>query len=152
VSSEKIPLRVEKGMLVPADGLALEKLKAKGYTVGDIVHATLAKPRNPQFHRLAHALGFLVSENIEAFHGLDAHTTLKRLQIESGLACEEIGLRMPKVGYVVYRMPLSMSFQSMNEGEFKELIRGLSRYIAKEYWPDLHPDQIEDMASCMVNE
>lgn len=88
--AERFALRVVKGGFQPADATTLSRLKARKYHVGELVFAEFKRPRNPGFHRLAHALGMLFVENIEAFEHLDAHACLKRLQLESGVGCEEI--------------------------------------------------------------
>lgn len=135
--------------MVPGDGYTQKRLKERGYRVGDILLADLRKPRHPGFHRLAHRLGQLVAENIEAFEGLDGHAALKRIQIEAGIGCDEIPLRLPVIGQITYRVPRSLSYASMDQAEFEKTIRGMSEYIAREYWPDLTPEQIEEMAEAM---
>lgn len=146
---ERLLLTVAKGALVPGDGYTQKRLKERGYRVGDILLADLRKPRHPGFHRLAHRLGQLVAENIEAFEGLDGHAALKRIQIEAGIGCDEIPLRLPVIGQITYRVPRSLSYASMDQAEFEKTIRGMSEYIAREYWPDLTPEQIEQMAEAM---
>lgn len=146
---ERLLLTVAKGALVPGDGYTQKRLKERGYRVGDILLADLRKPRHPGFHRLAHRLGQLVAENIEAFEGLDGHAALKRIQIEAGIGCDEIPLRLPVIGQITYRVPRSLSYASMDQAEFEKTIRGMSEYIAREYWPDLTPEQIEEMAEAM---
>ena len=146
---QRLLLTVAKGALVPGDGYTQKRLKERGYRVGDILLADLRKPRHPGFHRLAHRLGQLVAENIEAFEGLDGHAALKRIQIEAGIGCDEIPLRLPVIGQITYRVPRSLSYASMDQAEFEKTIRGMSEYIAREYWPDLTPEQIEQMAEAM---
>lgn len=146
---EKHMLRVIKGGFAPADGYTIRRLREKGYHIGDVLAAVLTKPRNPRFHRLVHAFGRLVAENIEAFEGLDAHTVLKRLQIEGDIACDEMALNFPGIGPCTYRVPRSLSFASMEEGEFRETYRAFTRYVSKRYWPELSPEQIEQMAELM---
>lgn len=149
---EKIYLRVVKGALVPADKYAASKMRERGYKVNDLVAADIVKPRNPRFNRLVHQMGQLVVANIEAFSGLDAHAAIKRLQIEGRVACDEIGVMVAGYGMVIQFIPRSLSFESMDEGEFKQAARGISRTIAERYWPSCTPEQIEDMAMFMVNE
>jgi hypothetical protein len=149
---EKFPLRVMKGGFAPADQSAASRLRERGYRIGDLVFVEVKKPRNPRFHRLAHAFGRLVAENIEAFEGMDAHKTLKRLQMEAGIGCDEIAYRIPGYGMVTQRIPQSLSFESMDQGEFKEVFRGLCRHVAAEYWRGLDEDQIAEMAMTMVGE
>ena len=43
---ERILLRVERGALVPADAHSQQRLREKGYRVGDVLAAELAKPRS----------------------------------------------------------------------------------------------------------
>lgn len=149
---ERIYLRVAKGALVPADPCAESKLRERNYRIGDLLVADLKKPRNPKFNRLVHQLGQLVVANIEAFSGLDAHTAIKRLQIEGKVACDEIGIHVPGYGMLIQFIPRSLSFESMDEGEFNQAAKGICRTIAERYWPTLTPEQIEDMAGCMVEE
>ena len=156
MSREQLRFRVatygESGALVPADGITAGRLRERGYRVGDVVMAEIRKPRNPGHHRLAHAFGRLLADNLDDFSGLDAHRVLKRLQWESGLGCDEMGVRMPGAGYVQVRIPQSLSFASMDQGEFEELFRGLCRHVAENYWPELDEEQIADMAQMMPGE
>ena len=147
---EKILLRVEKGALVPAHDAAREALRARGFKVGDVLLADLTKPRNAGFHRLAHAIGRLVTENVQSFAGMDGHAALKRLQAESGLACDERMLDLPGIGAARICTPRSIAFDSMDEGEFHGLVRGLCRFIAERYWQSCTPEEIQNMAQAMV--
>lgn len=149
---ERIYLRVVKGALVPADNYAASKLRERGYRAGDLLAAELKKPRNPKFNRLVHRIGQLVVSNIEAFAGLDAHTAIKRLQIEGKVACDEIGIQVANYGTVIQLIPRSLSFETMDEGEYHEAARGICRTIAERYWPGLTEDQIAEMAESMVGE
>ena len=149
---EKIALRVVKGSLIPADSLAAAKLRNRDYAIGDVVFAEIKKPRNPKFHRLAHALGQILVENIEAFAELDGHRVLKRLQVESGIGCDEMAIYVPGVGQCLHRTPQSLSFESMDEARFREVFSALCRHVAKTYWPDMSEDDIAHMAEMMPTE
>ena len=118
----RVMLRVVKGALQPADSFAAQELRRRGYRIGDIVAGEIKKPRNPGFHRLAHALGSVVADNIEAFSGMDAHAVLKRLQIEANIGCDEIALNFPGIGPCTYRVPQSLSYESLDEGQFREVL------------------------------
>jgi hypothetical protein len=146
---ERLLLTVAKGTLVPADGYTVARLRARGFNLGDEVHAVLTKSRNPKFHRLVHSFGQVLVENIEAFEDLDGHRVLKRLQIEGNIGCDEVALIFPGLGPTSYRVPRSLSFESMDEGEFHETFRQFSRYVSKTYWPTMTPEQIEQMAGFM---
>lgn len=148
--AERIPLRIIKGALVPADDMAASRLRAKGYHLNDVVFAEIKKPRNPKFHRLAHRIGMLVAENIDVFTGMSPHDVLKRLQWEGNIGCEEVVVQGANGDIRLIRWPQSLSFESMDQGEFKEVVAAFCRHIAETYWPDLEPEQIEDMADSMV--
>lgn len=149
---ERIYLRVQPGALVPADPCAASQLRERRYMVGDMVIAELKKPRSPGFNRLVHRIGQLVVANIDAFTGIDAHRAIKRLQIEGKVACDEIGINVPGFGMVIQFIPRSLSFESMDETEYREAARGICRTIAERYWHGMSPDAIEQMAETMVGE
>ncbi len=152
MSREKLHFRISKGALTPADAYTLGRLRERGYKIGDVVSVTVSKLRSNGFNRLAHRLGKLCSLNLEGFEELDGHRALKRLQLESGIACDETAIKVPGLGMVLHRVPLSLSFDAMDEDQFREVIKGLCRYISKTYWPTLSAEQIEELASAMPEE
>lgn len=149
---EKHLLRVIKGGFVPADNYTADRLRSKGYNIGDQLNAVLTKARNPAFNRLVHAFGKIVSDNIPMFEGMDSHRVLKRVQIEAKIECDEVLLYAEGVGSFIQFLPRSLSFSSMDEGRFKEVFVEMCRHIAKTYWKDRTPEQIEEMAGIMVDE
>lgn len=149
-AKDEVLLQVQPGALVPLDDFARHQLRTKGYRSGDVLVAQLKKPRNPRFHRLAHQFAALLVENVEAFAGMDPHGVLKRLQIEANVGCDEIALNFPGVGPCTYRVPRSLSFGSMDDGEFRQVIAAMCAHVARTYWPSLSPDRIEAMASVWV--
>lgn len=144
-------LRVIKGGYGPADASTAATLREKGHRVGDLVFAEFVKPRSPGFHRLAHQLGGMLAENLDAFDGMEAHAVLKRLQIETGLGCDEMAVIFPGLGPCTYRIPRSLSYESMDQGEFEVVVSGFCRHVSKTYWPTCKPEQIEQMASIWVD-
>ncbi|MES0445043.1 MAG: hypothetical protein ABUJ92_00720 [Desulfobacterales bacterium] len=152
MARKKFPLRVVKGGFQPASQTAIDELKERGYKIGDMVFADFSKPRNPGFHRLVHALGKLCSENLDAFEGVEAHKVLKRLQVEGNIECDEVALNFPGVGPCVYRIPRSLSYESMSQDQFKLAYMGFCRHIAKVYYPTLTADQVDEMAELMADE
>ena len=142
-------LRVIKGGYAPADASTASALRG-GHKVGDLVFAEFSKPRSPGFHRLAHQLGSMLSENLDAFEGVDSHMVLKRLQIEADVGCDHMALNFPGVGPVTYRQARSLSYESMDESEFRAVIGAICRHTSKTYWPDCSADEVERMASCWV--
>lgn len=172
---EKIPLRVIKGGLVPANKFAEENLRKKKYKVGDILFAVITKPRNPKFNGLVHGIGKLCIEHISDFSKyVNAHDVIKRLQLEGNICCDEIAISPPQIvssvlkiikpvlellnidvtedGLFVFRIPRSLSFDSMDEAEFNDAAKSMCRHITDKYWPSMTVEQIEVMAERMVNE
>lgn len=148
---QRIAFRVIEGGLKPADRWAEKEFREKRIKEGDIVYAAIVRLRSKGLNRLVHRIGKLCAENIEDFKHMDGHAVIKRLQIEANVECDEIGVLLPDVGMMIYRVPRSIAFDSMDEFEFREAGRALCRYIASRYWIGLDPEQIEVMAGSMVD-
>ncbi|MGX1201119.1 hypothetical protein [Marinobacter sp. MBR-105] len=174
----KYALQVVKGGFVPADDETLAALKRTPLKIGSLVLADLQIPRNPMFYRRAHKFAQVCRDNIEAFHGLTEHSILKRLQLETGFACEPVtvpaelfwgeisGLIRAAVGAeadcaleqigallkderVTAFKPASLAFGNMDESEFKAMFEGFCNYIAEKYWPDLTAAEIDALSAFM---
>lgn len=139
------PVVVEgRAMLEVADDLSRQRIKDKRLSLGEVVFAEIKKPRNPRFHALAHALGNLIAESLDDFTGMDAHRVLKRLQIESGVCCDEIGYRLQGM-WIVQRVPQSLAFDSMDEGEFRAFMQGIAGHLIDNYWPNCTHEDIQSL-------
>lgn len=149
---ERVMLRVVQGALEPADQHSRAMLRDRGYKVGDVVAGELKKINNPKFNRLHHRIGQLCVSNIDAFHGMSCHQALKRIQWEANIWCEEVGVVVPGVGLAMMRFPLSLSFDNLDDGGRREVVRGMCRHISEKYWPSLSPEKIEEMAESWVDE
>lgn len=143
---EKFMVRFRDGAFRPADKFTQDRLKEKGFRDGDLAAATLHKPREYWQHKKAHVLGRLVAENIEGFEGIDPHDVLKRLQVESGAGCEEIAVIFPGIGPCMYRVPLSLSYDTMDQADFDKVYSGFCQHIIGKYWLGMTEEQIEEMA------
>lgn len=64
-------------------------------------------------------------------------------------ALRVVGSMLPTKALVVTLHPRSLSYASMDEAEFKSVIRRICNYIAEAYWPSCTPEEIEDMAEAM---
>ena len=148
---ERIYMRVNTGgALCPADLYAEKLFNDRKLKIGQVVQVELFKLRSKGFNRLAHRIGGLIAENIPAFEGMDAHKALKRLQIESGTACDEIGISVPGFGLCIQKIPRSFSFESMDESEYRDSVKAICNYIADRYWKTVTPEQVERMAETWV--
>lgn len=140
------------GLLRPADGYTSMRMRERGFRVGDTVLATFRKPVNPGAFRRAHLLGKMIAANVEEFTGMDAHTVLKRLQIEAVIECDVVPVILNIMGQRIklnHPTPRSMAWENMGGDEFDAMIRRFSNYVAETYWPDCTPEQIERMAELM---
>lgn len=129
--------------LLPADRHTAKEIET--WDLSKVRAGDLRCPRNPKFHRLAHLVGGMASQNLDAFQGMEGHSVLKRLQIESGIACDEMAIQIGNQ-MVIHRLPKSLSFASMGEDEFKDLMGGLCQYLCNRYWDGAGPEEVVGMA------
>lgn len=182
---EKVHLRVIRGGFEPADSYSESQLRNKKLKVGQVVRVEIRKLRSNKFNRLVHQLGILCVKNLDQFRNMDAHSAIKRLQLEANAGCEEIivslnigwsggnellrsalivlkdfflmlaknvGIKITEDGYVLLRIPRSISYESMDQEEYEMVARQISRHIAEAYWSGIEPEQIEQIAGAMVDE
>lgn len=144
-------MRVISGGFEPADSYTNLKLRERKYALGELVCCTFKKLNNPKFNALVHWIGVLCTRHIETFHGMDAHQVLKRLQIEGNIHCEQVGVVLQGMA-VEYRYPMSLDFETVDDGERHEIARKFCRLIASRYWAGMEPEKIEEMAASFIEE
>ena len=173
---EKVFMRVIQGGLVPADSTAEKQLREKRFKIGDIVGVVIRKLRNPKFNRLVHRIGQLCVIHIDEFRHMDAHSVLKRIQLEGNIYCEEMaikplvagvsipkqiiamlepilnafGLKLTEDGLLIMRCPQSLSYESMSQDEYEDAARRICDYISEVYWTNLQSWQIQEMAESFM--
>lgn len=109
-------------------------MKERGYRCGDEIRVEIKKSRNVKFHRLAHAVGNLLTENVEKFRHLSGHDALKQVQQEAGVCCEPMEIDLgPVIGKVKANIARSLAFDSMDEAEFGEFFTGVCDWIDQHY-------------------
>ncbi len=142
-------LRVQAdGSFRAADPASRQSLKSRGFRVGDELSAELKKPRNASAWKRAHALGTALIENTDDFANYeDSHSVLKRLQMETGVGCDTILFRVPGAGLIEQRVPLSMSFETMDDGEFNQVYARFAQHVIDTYWAEFTPEQVERTAA-----
>lgn len=123
----------EIGALVPANLIDQRLLRERKFSVGKEIRAELKQSRNPAFHRLAHAIGNLLADNVDEFSQLTGHEALKRVQTESGVCCEPMELDLGPLGRIHVKQPRSLAFDEMDESEFKQFFEGITQYIGDKY-------------------
>lgn len=143
-----VMLRYHRGIFVPADETSEAMVLDRGYRDGDILSAELRKDRNPKFHRFVHQLGVALIHNTDDFaEYTSAHDVIKRLQIEANVGCEVTLIKVPHLGIVEHRSPISLAFESMDEAEFRAVYNGLCDYIRRTYWHGFTREQVQEVAS-----
>lgn len=123
----------EIGALVPAHPIDRRLMKERRFHAGREVRAELKQPRNPAFHRLAHAVGHLLVDNVEAFRDMDAHGAIKEIQAKTGVCCEPLEIDLGSLGKVTAQVPRSLAFDEMSEDEFAQLFEAITAYIGEHY-------------------
>lgn len=159
-------LREPVGVLAPRDGLQRRYMRQRKYHVGTELKGDLHKARNYQQLKVMHGLGLLCAEQIEGFEQYqnDAHGAVKRLQRESGIACEVVQMDagpvievvlaaaavvltpaaaftlrelLPTIETISVTEAQSISYENMDEGAFSELFNGLCNHVLRTYWKEL---------------
>jgi len=123
----------EIGALVPANAIDARLLRERKFHTGREVRAELKQPRNPAFHRLAHAVGNLLVDNVEEFRDMDAHGAIKAIQAKTGVCCEPLEIDLGSLGKVTAQVPRSLAFDEMAEDEFSKLFEAITAYIGEHY-------------------
>lgn len=140
---EPIYMRVEKGRLEPASAYYAELLRARKFSIGDVVRVEVTKPRNPRHHRLVFGLLHKVAERLEMT--TDALLTL--VKIRMGLVDTIVEMEGDRVR--TYYVPQSVDFENMDQGAFAIFHRDLSRLIARTWLPNFTPEQVAALGEMM---
>ena len=140
----------EVGALIPANDIDRRLMKERRFAVGKEIRAELKQPRNHAFHRLAHAIGNLLVDNVEAFRDMTGHDALKEVQRESGVCCDVIELDLGALGKVPVKQPRSLAFDEMPEDEFRMFFDGITAWIG-EHYASVMLDEVRASYWLMVN-
>jgi hypothetical protein len=170
VAGEAIFLRVisatvdgtQRRVFIAADEDSAGFLAERKLRLGEQVTALLSENNDPQQWRYAHALGRLLSNNIEAFAGLNSHDTIKALQLRSGAECQETmlgGVTVPcpecgtefRLPPILCRQPRSLSIEKMPRLRFERFLRRVKQYVIKFHWPSSSDGEIDAMVSNLMN-
>lgn len=131
---------------VAADEFTAERLKRKGYGLGDVVGAEFKKPRDGRNWRRIHKLAQLLIEHVDEFGNYtDPHKVIKRLQLEGNIGCESTAIRIEGLGMVEHRTPVSLAFDAMEDGDFNEIHAQFCQHVINKYWAGLEQYQVMDM-------
>lgn len=141
----------QRAAWVAASATDATAMRERGYKPGDVARADMKQPRNLSFHRLAHAIGGLAADHIDRYDSMGQHQALKELQFDSGIECDVTRTEIPGIGVLESKQPRSLAFASMEQERFFKFVAGICEYIAREYWPQCTPEQVEEMANAMVS-
>lgn len=141
---EPIYLRVTpQGTFEPASELYRSMLRTKKFRVGDLVRADLTKPRHPKHHRLVMALLQKVLDNQDGLLSMDQLLTV--LKIKMGRAVPFTDSATMRT----YWVPESIAFDAMDQSVFSEFWTDLCKLVARDYFPNLSPAQVAELAEMM---
>lgn len=126
----------ERLAIVASHPIDRQLMKEKKFKEGDDVRMEIKRPRNVKFHRLMHAVGQVMVDNVDGWENLNAHDAVKRLQRESGVCCEEIEIPVPGFGMLMAKQAESLAFDEMEPERFEELFVGITRHIDATYSAD----------------
>jgi len=140
------------GALVPSTQWDQRAMRERKLKVGTQVRGRLEKPRNVKLHRLGHALCKFVAERVPGFEDEDGHKALKRLQRECGAYCEAYEIDLGPLGKVQASQARSVAFDEMENDEFADLLKQISRHIAAKYLTAMTPEEIEAAVEMMIQE
>lgn len=125
------------GALVPSHPVDRRLMRDRKFEVGREIRAELKQGRNAAFHRLVHAVGTLLVDHAEGFESLTSHDAIKRVQREAGVMCESMEIDLGTLGKVAVNLPRSISYDEMEEAEFREFFEGIRRHVEARYIPAL---------------
>ena len=108
-------------------------LRERGWRRGIECRAEFKASRNVRFHRLAHAVGQLLVDNVEEFQGHTSHDALKEVQRRAGICCDSMEIDLGTLGKVTAQVARSLAFDEMDEDEFRQFFDGVIAYIGDHF-------------------
>lgn len=139
----------EVSAFVPAGEADYSQLREKGMKIGGLYRAALTRPRNYEFHKLAHKLADLCRKNLEPFQGLGTHEALKKLQQDAEVECDITITKVPGFGVLKSVQPRSIAFDALDQQAFWVMMRAICEHIVATYWPQCTPEEVEEMIKVM---
>lgn len=137
------------GSFRAADQASRNALRARGFHKGQPVIAYLYRVRDGAQWRRAHALGRLLTENVDAFIGMEAHAALKKIQLDGSIACEVEKIDLKDLGVFTRTVPKSLAFGEMDDAEFSSVFKQMCEHVTKTYFPDMDADAVAEMLDVM---
>lgn len=130
---------------VPADEEALEALSK--IKVGEVVKASIVKPRNVGFHRKFFAMARLVFDNQDQYDNFNVFLNIVVKTI-TGHVDTVIKEHNGKT-YVAY-VPKSISFAAMDQHEFEDFYWRALDGLCRRYMHDTDPDTVDQRVTELV--
>jgi len=133
-------IKTPNGDLRPAT--ETDRAVVRRWTPGDMVTAEVKRPRSNELHAFYFHLLRMVHENSEWVQERwpDFETFRERIQMQAGYFEEVVNFS----GKVSYR-PKSVSYSSMDQDEFLDLVNKVKGIIIKHIWPNLTHDELDRM-------
>ena len=136
---------VKKGVLEPFNDSTVEFMRSAHFRLGDVVSCEITMSRSPHFLRSMHKMARLLIEQTDTFHGKREHDVIKQLQSESKVGCDVYrGELKDNADVFLLYVPKSLSFDNMDEAEFRAIVDPLIDYVAETYWPNFDLSLLDD--------
>lgn len=140
--SMEVLLIKEGTKLGAADTLSAEALDS--IRKGEMVTASIRRPRNPRHHRLLFALLQTVYENQDRFSTVQE--LLGAIKLATGLF--DTGETIEGVPYAI---PKSISFASMDQNSFSQWYAKAEDVILTKILPGVNRDELNDRVQSILN-
>lgn len=127
--------RIDKGCMVPYDESTVEFMRAAHFRRGDVVACEITMARSKVFMQAVHKMARLLANNTDMFHGKREHDVIKQLQVESRVWCDVFGIEFDGKRLMLFKAK-SLSFDDMDEAEFRQGFDQMAEYVAATYWPE----------------
>jgi hypothetical protein len=125
------------GSFVPSTEASKQICRTRKLYTGIEVIAYLYEVRSLEQWHKAHGFGAALVEHVEDFHGLNAHSALKKIQTDGNIGCETETFDLGTLGKVTRSVAKSLAWYEMDEGEFQEIYGRMLEYVRQRYWPSL---------------
>ena len=126
-----------EGTFKPVDEASRQICRSRKFYAGIELLGYMYQMRSSENWAKAHGLGQALVEHVEAFHGLNAHTALKKLQEDGRIAVSVEKVEIKGIGFLERVVADSLAFDEIDEGEFQEIYGRMVEYARVTYWPQL---------------
>ena len=116
----------------------------RGLKLGEVISVDVVRPRNGKFHNKFYALMNLIYKNQEGYPSLDVLVSVCKLRTGHYYVVET---RLEQ-----YKIPKSISFANMDDGEFKDFYDRVCKWVISEVIPGLDRGDLDETVRTKLEE